>query len=249
LDISAYLQRIAYTGPLDASPDTLGRLHLAHLYAVPFENLDIHLGRRLSLEEAALFDKIVVRRRGGFCYELNGLFGALLGELGFRVTMLSAEVASQSGGFSAEFDHLALRVDCGEPWLVDVGFGNGFRLPLLLDDAADQPQEESVYRIASDGDYRILLRCDAGGEWTPQYRFTLQPRALADFTERCRFHQTSPESHFTQGRICTLALPGGRVTISGTRLIEITHAGRTESDLSGEAEYAVTLRARFGVIE
>jgi N-hydroxyarylamine O-acetyltransferase len=249
LDIPAYLQRIAYTGPLDASPDTLARLHLAHLYAVPFENLDIHLGLRLSLEEAALFDKIVARRRGGFCYELNGLFGALLRELGFRVTMLSAEVASQSGGFSAEYDHLALRVDCGEPWLVDVGFGNGFRLPVRLNDAADQPQEGSVYRIAADGDYRILLRRDAGSEWTPQYRFTLQPHALADFAERCHFHQTSRESHFTQGRICTLALPGGRVTISGTRLIETTAAGRTESELSGEAEHAAALRARFGVIE
>jgi N-hydroxyarylamine O-acetyltransferase len=240
---------MAYTGPLDLSPATLNALHLAHLYAVPFENLDIHLRRQLSLDQAALFDKVVTRRRGGFCSELNGLFCALLRELGFRVTMLSAEVARQSGGFSPAFDHLALLVDLDEPWLADVGFGNGFRLPLRLNEPAGQPQGDSAYLITPDGDYRVLLRRDSSGDWTPQYRFTLQPRALADFTERCNFHQTSPESHFTQGRICTLARPEGRITLSGMRLIETTPAGRVESDLTSEAEYAFTLRARFGVIE
>jgi N-hydroxyarylamine O-acetyltransferase len=249
LDIPAYLRRIAYTGPLDVSPDTLRALHLAHLYAVPFENLDIHLGRRLSLDGDALFDKIVIRRRGGFCYELNGLFGALLCELGFRVTMLSAEVARQSGGFSPTYDHLALRVDLDEPWLADVGFGNGFRMPVRLDDTAEQPQGDSLYRIVPDGEYRTLLRRDLDGDWTPQFRFTLQAHALADFAERCLYHQTSPESHFTQGRICTLATREGRITLSDMRLILNTPAGRTESVLTGESEYAATLRERFGVIE
>jgi N-hydroxyarylamine O-acetyltransferase len=249
LDSAAYLERIGYNGPRDASLDTLRGLQLAHMYTVPFENLDIHLGRPLSLDEAALYDKIVTRRRGGFCYELNGLFCVLLGEMGFRVTMLSAEVARQSGGFSPPYDHLALAVDLGEPWLADVGFGNGFRLPVRLNEAADQPQGHSAYRIAPDGDYRILVRRDDGGDWTPQYRFTLRPHALADFAERCRFHETSPESHFTQGRICTLATPEGRVTLTGMRLIETTPAGRIESDLAGQTDYAATLRARFGVVE
>jgi N-hydroxyarylamine O-acetyltransferase len=249
LDIPAYLERIAYHGPLDLNADTLRALHLAHLYTVPFENLDIHLGRPLSLDQGALFDKIVTRRRGGFCYELNGLLCGLLRELGFRVTMLSAGVARQSGGFGPEFDHLALAVDLDEPWLVDVGFGNGFRLPVRLNDAADQPQGGSAYLIVQDGEYRVLLRRDAGGDWTPQYHFTPQPHTLDDFAERCLFHQTSPESSFVQGRICTLAKPEGRVTLVGMRLIETTPAGRAERDLDGEAEYAATLRARFGVIE
>jgi N-hydroxyarylamine O-acetyltransferase len=120
---------------------------------------------------------------------------------------------------------------------------------LRLNEPAGQPQGDSAYLITPDGDYRVLLRRDSSGDWTPQYRFTLQPRALADFTERCNFHQTSPESHFTQGRICTLARPEGRITLSGMRLIETTPAGRVESDLTSEAEYAFTLRARFGVIE
>jgi N-hydroxyarylamine O-acetyltransferase len=249
LDVPAYLERIAYSGALDVSPETLRALHLAHLYAVPFENLDIHLGRPLSLENEALFDKIVNRRRGGFCYELNGLFCALLRELSFTVTMLSAEVARAAGGFSPEFDHLALRVDLDRPWLVDVGFGNGFRLPVLLDETADQPQGTSTYRIDADGAHRVLMRRDNSGEWIPQYRFTLQPHVLADFVGRCRFHQTSPESHFTQGRICTLATPTGRVTLSGMRLIVSAPEGRTESEISGAPEYAAALLERFGVIE
>lgn len=249
MDISAYLERIGYHGPRDVSSATLRALHLAHLYAVPFENLDIHLGRPLSLDGAALFDKIVTRRRGGFCYELNGLFCELLGELGYRVTMLSAEVARKAGGFSAEFDHLALRVDLSEPWLVDVGFGDGFRWPVRLDDDADQQQDLAAYLVIADGDYRVLLRRDQGGDWTPQYRFTLQPHALGEFAARCYYHQTSPESHFTQGRLCTLATPAGRVTLSGMRLIETTAAGRMETELAGETDYAAALRARFGVIE
>jgi N-hydroxyarylamine O-acetyltransferase len=252
VDVAAYLERIGYRRPLDASLETLRGLHLAHLYAVPFENLNIILGRPIALGGTELFDKIVTRQRGGFCYELNGMFGALLRELGFRVTMLSAEVASEAGGFSPEFDHLALQVDLDEPWLADVGFGDGFRLPLSLNEtdeqSGEQDQDGRVYRIAVDGEYRVLLRRDPD-DWTRQYRFTLRPRALKDFAERCRFHQTSPESHFTRGRICTLATAEGRVTLSGLRLIVTTGAERTERWLAGEAEYAAVLRQTFGVIE
>src|ERR1700722_1853593 len=248
VDVAAYLDRIGYRGPLNASIESLRGVHLAHLYAVPFENLDIILGRPVALGDAKLFDKIVTRRRGGFCYELNGMFGSLLRELGFRVTMLSAEVAREAGGFSPEFDHLALRVDLDEPWLADVGFGDGFRLPLNLNDDAEQDQDGSWYRITGEGEYRVLLRRDPDG-WTPQYRFTLRPRALEDFAERCRFHQTSPESHFTLGRICTLATPEGRVSLSGLRLIVTTGTERSERWLAGEAEYAAVLRQTFGVIE
>jgi N-hydroxyarylamine O-acetyltransferase len=249
LDVPAYLARIAYDGPLDVCPETLRQLHLAHLYAVPFENLDIHLGRPIVLDEAALFHKIVTRRRGGFCYELNGLFAALLGALGFEVSLLSAEVARQAGGFSPPYDHLALRVELDEPWLADVGFGDGFREPLRMHETDDQPQGGSVYLILADGPYRVLMRRESSGDWTPQYRFTLDIHALAEYAARCRFHQTSPESHFTQGRICTRATPDGRVSLSNMRLIVTTAAGRVETLLGGEAEYAAVLRDRFAVVE
>src|SRR4051812_31453470 len=111
MDIQAYLDRIDYRGPRDPTAETLRALHAAHLLAVPFENLNVAMGWPIALDEAALFDKIVVRRRGGFCYELNGLFAALLRGLGFQVTMLSAGVAREGGGFGPEYDHLTLLVE------------------------------------------------------------------------------------------------------------------------------------------
>jgi N-hydroxyarylamine O-acetyltransferase len=249
VEVSAYLERIGFSGPADNSLETLRRLHLAHLYTVPFENLDIHRSCPIVLDKAALFDKIVTRRRGGFCYELNGLFCALLRELGFRVTMLSARVARQEGDFSPDFDHLCLRVDLHGPWLVDIGFGDGFRLPLRLNCAAVQPEEDHEYFIAVDGDSRVLNRSDGIGDWKPQYQFSLTPHALEDFSERCRFHQTSADSHFTRERICSLATPAGRITLSGMRLIVSTGPERTERLLNGPREYAATLREEFGMLE
>jgi len=128
VDVAAYLHRIHYRGPLAPTAETLRALHLAHHLAVPFENLDIHLGQPIILDEARFYDKIVRRRRGGFCYELNGLFAALLRELGFDVTTLSARVIdTQPGMIGPEFDHLVLLVQLEERWLADVGFGDSFR--------------------------------------------------------------------------------------------------------------------------
>jgi len=247
--LSAYLERIAYRGPRDATVATLRALHLAHLYAVPFENLDIHLGQPIVLDQAALFDKIVTRRRGGFCYELNGMFCALLRALGFRVTMLAAGVAHETGGYGPEFDHMTLRVDLDEPWLADVGFGQGFRLPLRLNETAPQEQDGYAYRIIGEGGYRVLQGRAAEGAWKPQYRFTPQPHVLSDYGECCLYHQTSPQSHFTQNRICTLATPDGRITLSGMRLIITSGAEKTERTLADAAEYAAVLRDLFGVVE
>src|SRR5215208_6825945 len=134
IEAKAYLSRIGHTGPRDPTIDTLRALHRAHLAAVPFENLDIHAGRPIRLDRSAFFRKIVGERRGGFCYELNGLFGALLEALGFEVTLLSARVAREGGGFGPEFDHLVLLVSAGGRWIADVGFGRSFEEPLSLDD-------------------------------------------------------------------------------------------------------------------
>src|SRR3954469_4622706 len=110
MDLQAYLRRINYPGNQAPTAAILCELHRAHLLAVPFENLDIHLGRAISLNQDALFNKIVTRRRGGFCYELNGLFALLLRGLGFEVTLLAAGVARADGGFGPEFDHMTLHV-------------------------------------------------------------------------------------------------------------------------------------------
>jgi N-hydroxyarylamine O-acetyltransferase len=249
MDAAAYLERIGYRGPLDPTAETLGRLHAAHLRAVPFENLSIHAGEPVVLDDGALFDKVVARRRGGFCYELNGLFAALLRSLGFDVRMLSAGVARSGGGFGPDFDHMALLVTLGERWLADVGFGDSFVEPLLLDERGEQTQAAGVFRLDEDADGRLTLwRRGEGGVWAAQYRFGLEPREYADYAEMCRYHQTSPESHFTRGRLCSRLTPGGRVTLTGTRLITTDGGERREREVSGEAEFAEALREHFGVV-
>lgn len=247
MDITAYLRRINYSGPLDPSAETLRRLHRAHMLSVPFENLDIHIERLIVLDEAKLLSKVVGQRRGGFCYELNGAFAALLRALGFDVTMLSAEVAGGDGGFGPAFDHMALLVQLEARWLADVGFGDSFREPLLLDHSGEQAQEDGAYRIERDGEHLTLERRDDSGLWQPQYRFTLRPYQYEDYADMCRYHQTSPDSPFTKRRTCSLATPDGRITLTDMRLITTTRGERREKTLATQEEYAAALREHFGV--
>lgn len=248
MDIAAYLERIGYHGPLDPTAETLRRLHLAHLYAVPFENLSIHWGEPIQLDDEALFEKVVTRRRGGFCYELNGLFAALLRALGFDVAMLSAGVGRANGEFSPDYDHMALLVTLEDRWLADVGFGDSFREPLRLDERGEQTEGDLAYRVEESGDGRLILaRREEGGPWKTQYRFGLEPHVFTDYAEMCHFHQTSPQSHFTQNRICSLATPDGRVTLSSMKLITTRGGGKQERELD-ESEHAEALREHFGII-
>ncbi len=224
MNVDAYLERIGYHGPRQPTLETLSALHRAHMLAVPFENLDIHLGRRLVLDSDANFEKIVVRRWGGWCYELNGLFGLLLERLGFEVTLLGARVVGERVG--RELGHLMLRVDLERPWLADVGFGESSLEPLPLGDEPAQAIE-------------------AGGL---RREFELVPRRLEEFAEMCEYSQTSPDIMFTQRRLCTLATAGGRVTLSDLRLIERDGDRVSERELGGEDEWRRVLSERFAVV-
>ena len=242
-----YLRRIRYAGSREPTAEVLTQLHKAHLLSVPFENLDIHLGRPIILDEEKLVRKIVEDRRGGFCYELNGAFCLLLRTLGFDVSMLSAGVADENCGYSPPFHHMTLLVRLDQRWLADVGFGDSFREPLLLDSRDEQTQNGEAYRLVDAEDEHLILERREGESWNPQYRFTLQPYALSDFAEMCRYHQTSPESPFTQRRTCSIATPEGRITATGMRLITTVRGERDERELSGPGEYANTLREHFSV--
>jgi N-hydroxyarylamine O-acetyltransferase len=246
-DAAAYLERIGYRGPLTATADTLRQLQVAHLRSVPFENLSIHAGEAITLDDAALFAKVVNRRRGGFCYELNGLFAWLLRSLGFDVVMLAAEVRNARGDWGLPFDHMALLVRLEEPWLVDVGFGDSFLEPLKLDSRDVQVQGDQAFRIDRDGD-RLLVVRRQGDQWVAQYRFTLQTHSYADYESMCRYHQTSPESPFTQRRVCSMATPDGRTTLSHMRLITTRGGDKQERELADRAEYDAALRTHFGVV-
>jgi N-hydroxyarylamine O-acetyltransferase len=247
MDITAYLNRINYRGSLAPTAGTLRDLQLAHLLAVPFENLSIHKGEPIVLEDEALFEKIVGRRRGGFCYELNGLFAALLRSLGFKVEMLSARVVNSEGEVGPDFDHMTLLVILEERWLADVGFGDSFREPLLLDERGVQTQGERDYKISTEGEHLILTQREKAGDWQPQYRFTLQPYTYADYAKMCHYHQTSPDSHFTKAAMCSRATPDGRVTLSGMRLITTNRERREEVAVGNDAQYAQLLREHFAI--
>lgn len=248
-----YLDRIHFPilgGPasLEPSLQTLQALHEAHLLAVPFENLSICSGQPIILQEEALYEKIVSQRRGGFCFELNGLFAVLLRELGFEVTLLSASMAHATGEFGPEIDHLALLVHLSEDWLADVGNGDAFLRPLKVQEALEQTSGEQAYRLKRDGPYWIVQRYASDGRWTPEYRFTTQPHELADFRDRCHYYETSPESHFTHGRMCSLATPEGRITLRDQRLITTMHGKKEERMLQSEQECREVLAEQFGIV-
>ena len=247
VNTAAYLDRIAYTGPTNPTVENLCAIHRAHLFAVPFENLDIGLGRKIVCEERAFLRKIVEQQRGGFCYEMNGAFAALLRDLGFRVTLLSAAVNREDGSPGPEFDHLALRVDLDEPWLADVGFGDSFLEPLRLQAGLEQEQDNGRFRIVAAGDALRLERFEAAGAWKSQFSFTLQPRRLEDFAPMCHYHQTSPESPFTRKRVCTRATPDGRITLADAKLVLTRNGKKDEQPIQSEEAWRAALKQHFRI--
>ncbi len=251
MNVTAYLQRMNYRGTLEPTAATVRALHVAHLQHVPFENLDVMRRRLFNLDPAALFDKIVTHRRGGFCYELNGLFALLLEQLGFKVTRLAARVIGADGRVGPELDHLTLQVQCHDQgnsvWLTDVGFGDSFLEPLRFEEEGVQPDGLRAYRIERDESQRWLWERDYDGTWRRQYSFDLQPRQLSEFAAMCVWHQTSPDSIFTQRRVCTRATPDGRITLSELRLITTMHGQRTERTIR-EEEYQDVLREEFEIV-
>lgn len=251
MDISTYLRRIEYTEPVKPDVETLRGLQSAHMLHVPFENLDIGLRRPIQLTEAALWDKIVVRRRGGFCYELNGLFARLLQEIGFDVTYLNARVYNQEGQLGIDFDHLALLVKIpglSTRWLGDVGFGDSFDEPLSFEERGEQVQGLRAYRLEQTPDGYATWQRNYDGSWERQYFFDLQPHRFPDEYEAgCLYHQTSPKSSFTRGRIISRATPDGRLSLEDGRLIIRKNGRRSYRLLDNEEEYYLLLEEYFGV--
>ena len=234
--VTAYLARLGLPRADRPDADYLRRLHGRHVRTVPFENLSIHLGEDVPLDEDVLFDKIVTRRRGGYCYEVNGLLAALLRALGYRVSLLAVRVHGGDSGFGPPFDHLAL--------LVDVGFGRHTEFPLRLDDRGEQKDPGGVFRIEEtpDGDLDVYR------DGTPQYRIEQRPRELADFSIAHGFQRFSPASHFARSPFCTILTDTGMITLAGRRLITTTQAGvRSEEVLEADAQVLAAYRTHFGL--
>jgi N-hydroxyarylamine O-acetyltransferase len=251
MDIRTYLDRIGYDKSVRPDLESLFGLHRTHLLTVPFENLDIHLGTPIQLNEGALWDKIVIHRRGGFCYELNGMFAWLLRQIGFEVTYLNGRVYNSVGKLGQEFDHLALLVrTSAEPqyWLADVGFGDSFFEPLKLAYDGDQTQGLRAYRIEPFAGGYDLLRRDFDGKWSLQYFFDLQPRKFPfDYEAACLYHQTSPKSSFTRELVISLAMPDGRISLDIKNLTITTNGKRIKQPVRGEDEFRNFLGTHFEI--
>src|SRR5215469_5015048 len=227
--VGAYLERIGLASSMSADQAGLHDLHKAHLLTVPFENLSIHLPEPISLDEDDLLGKIVARRRGGFCYELNGAFALLLEALGASVHRVGAKVYGEDG-LGPPLDHMALIVTAADgtgPWLADVGFGTHSVYPLRFDDRAEQADPAAAFRLAdtADGDVQVIK------DGSPEYLIEPRGRPITDFAPTCWWQQTSPESHFRTGTICSLMTADGRISISGRTLIRTREGARTEEKL------------------
>lgn len=259
--LDAYLRRLGVEHPAWPTVDVLRELHLCHLRTVPFENLSIHLGEEIVLEEKRLLDKVVGARRGGFCYELNGAFGALLTALGYDVALLAARVYGDEERLGIPYDHLALRVRTvdGGDWLADVGFGAHCHLPLAFGERGEQEDPAGTFRIVEAQPDAAGVRgghdtvetadLDVIRDGRPQYRLEVRPRVLGDFVAGAWWHSTSPVSHFTRSLVCSRVTEnGGRITLSGRRFtVTGADGSREERELGTDEEVLGVYRERFGI--
>lgn len=202
--------------------------------------------RPIVLDEQALYHKIIDCRRGGFCYELNGLFAALLREIGFQVDFLSARVWIGEG-FSREFHHLAFLVHLEDDWLADVGFGDCFIEPLRLVADQEQTVPNGIYRLVTQEGGWVLQLQQENKDWTPEYLFSTTAYALKDFEEMCEWQQTAAESNFNKRRICSRATKDGRVTLRDHKLIITKQGQREEVVLADEDAVTAALNEHFAI--
>lgn len=243
MHLAAYLDRIGNAGPLRPDFETLRALHRAHLLAIPYENLDIHLGRRLTLDEAQIFAKLVSARRGGWCFEMNGLFAWALRQIGFSVHLLAGSVNRAVLGDAAEGNHLVLLVELERPYLADVGFGNGFLEPLPLAPGSYR-QGFLSYQLAREGERWQFQNHEHGG---PGFDLTLEPHRLGDFAAQCHTLQTAPSSGFVRATVCQRFTPEGIIALRGAVLTRVGATGTTSWTVSTATEYATLLEAEFGL--
>lgn len=247
IDTGAYLGRIGMTKEAP-SARYLKELHLAHLLHVPFENLDIHYGKRIVLDYQKIFGKVVNNRRGGFCYELNGLFYHLLVSLGFDATIASAK-PKREGRPTPDFDHMAIIVKMDDDLILcDVGYGNLMRFPKKI--AVKEPQLDYTayfrFDINPDNEW-ILQKSQDNSHYKSVYQFDLKPKQLIEFLARCNFHQDSIDSFFKKQKLITRLFENGRITLTGKELK--THlSGETNSQpILSEDEFLFHLKRLFGI--
>jgi len=249
-DVDRYLARLGIAERPAPTIEGLRTLHRAHLRAIPFENASILRGESIPLDLASLVDKILVRGRGGFCYELNGLFAALLEDLGFEVKLRGARTYSGEDGLGPPLDHLCLEVPIdGQTWLADVGFGYSFLEPLRWTIDLEQDDPSGRFRLTAlpNGDVDVAwLHRD--GAWRGHYRIEPGEHRLPDFEAMCEFQRTSTEAPFLSGWMCSRATETGFVSILYRQLIVSDRGAVVERrEVTDDAELAALVARWFGV--
>ena len=249
IDIAAYVARTGYTGPLGPTRETFVGLHRAQAYSIPFENLDIHLGRPIGLDAASLSHKLLAERRGGYCYELNGLFGRVLRQLGFAVTNLVGRNLIAGAPLRPRAHQLLLVQVDGQPWVADLGFGGNTLLePIPLATGPEHHMGFDTYRLQAAPQHNYHLQLLMDGQWQSLYTFTLDETQPSDYQMMSYFYSNSPESPFRQQRICARATPDYRATLVDRELkIRRADGSITATQLPDDAAYRATLTAYFGI--
>lgn len=249
MKIHQYLARIAYPDEqMEASIESLKLLHSAHVLSIPFECLDIHLDTPISLNLEDLFEKVIIKERGGFCYELNFLFYNLLLELGYDCKIIAARIIKDNGTVGPEFDHMAVIVSFEDDWLVDVGYGDLFIEPIKISDGHTKKDWFRSYRIDQLEETRFMLSESSNGlEFKPRYEFSPKSRVVEEFYDQCFFKQSSKDSHFVKNKICTKPTLKGRATLLNDRLIIKRNQERAEYSVDSESAYRQILQDTFGI--
>ena len=248
MNLDPYIERIGYHGPLQADINCLKQLHKHHLMSIPFEALDPYLGRAFDLRLESIYEKVVVRERGGYCYELNHLFHELLTQIGFDNHLISAQVFDDNK-YGPPHDHMAILINLEEPWLVDVAFGDLFIEPIHIRPNIQQEDYFKFYKVERISDSELILNesLKTKIDYQVSYKFSTTPRKIADFEEQNKFKQSSPDSHFVKNRICTMATNSGRKTIRNSTFKVRTGAESVQKEISGDEELDTLLKTVFGI--
>lgn len=241
MDVSAYLDRIGFRGAARPDLATLTEIHRRHLLAIPYENFDVLLGRPLTIDAEAAFDKLVARRRGGWCYEMNGLLAAALEAIGFRVTRMAGGVHRASLGDGQIGNHLVLRVDLDRPYLADVGFGDATLEPVPLAAGAHHRAGYDFRLEQVDGTWWRFHNHDLGG--APSFDFALETAEPEFLAVHCRRLQDDPQSVFRQVAFCMLHTPDELLQLRG-RVLRRVRPGWKQDHLVASADELVDLLVR-----
>ncbi|HET6879494.1 MAG TPA: arylamine N-acetyltransferase [Pirellulales bacterium] len=247
MDIDAYFARIGYTGPREATLAVLEALHLAHATHIPFENLDVQLGRPIAIDLASIEAKLVQGGRGGYCFEQNTLLAAALNELGFGVTSLAARVRLGATRVLPQ-THMLLAVDVGgERWLADVGFGTGgLLMPLRLRSGEVARQFSWTFRLREEGNH-LALESLRGGTWQDIYVFSLDPRYPVDFEMANHYVSTHPASRFVQTLAVQRQSPGACYLLRNRELTCIRGDQTTVTEIIDDEDLLAVLKDTFGL--